>query len=228
MLLSQQDIYDVPLPTTHRFPMAKYRMTRVGLQEELGDRAVFEESPLVTRNDLILTHDADYVQRFLDNRMTPKENRVIGFPWSDGSVKRSLSSVGGTVAAMHAVCTSPLSKNDDFQLFAGHVAGGTHHAFADRGEGFCVFNDIAVAANVALRDYPSLVRQILIIDLDVHQGNGSAVLFQDKPQVFTFSMQCSTNYFSEKQTSDLDIEVPPGAGDAEYMDILHQHVSCVL
>ncbi|CAM9780265.1 unnamed protein product, partial [Ectocarpus fasciculatus] len=130
-----------------------------------------------------------------------RENRTVGFPWSEASVKRSLSSVGGTVAAMHAVCAGgelrdslPWVRRKTPPLFSGHIAGGTHHAFSDRGEGFCVFSDIAVAANVALRDYPETIRQILIVDCDVHQGNGNAVLFKSKPEVFTFSIHCKANY----------------------------------
>lgn len=105
----------------------------------------------------------------------------------------------------------------DSYTVTGHIAGGTHHAFYDYGEGFCIFSDIAVAANVALREFPDKVQRIVIIDLDVHQGNGNAVLFQDDTRVFTFSMQCSGNYFSAKQRSNIDLEVPPGAGDEEYL-----------
>ena len=114
----------------------------------------------------------------------------MGFPWSLNSVNRSLSSVGGTVAATHAVCEGRTQ-------FAAHIAGGTHHAFADHGEGFSTFSDIAVAALVALRDYPRTMHRVLIVDLDVHQGNGNAVLFQEDERVFTFSMHCEANYFSK-------------------------------
>jgi acetoin utilization deacetylase AcuC-like enzyme len=124
-------------------------------------------------------------------------------------VNRSLSSVGGTVEAMHSVCSRGAQA-------AGHLAGGTHHAFFDRGEGFCVFSDIAVAANVALRSYPS-IRKILIIDLDVHQGNGNAVLFKGNDSVFTFSMHCAGNYFSKRELSSVDVELPVGTRDQEYL-----------
>ncbi len=115
-------------------------------------------------------------------------------------------------------------KNDRIKMpmvWGAHVAGGTHHAFRDRGEGFCVFSDIAVAANVILRDYPDVVRKILILDLDVHQGNGNSVLFEDNDDVITISMHCSSNYFSKKETSDLDIELPSGCNDATYLSTLY-------
>eukprot|EP00904_Undaria_pinnatifida_P012001 jgi/Undpi1/7931/HiC_scaffold_24.g10403.m1 len=134
---------------------------------------------------------------------------------------------------MHTVCAGgelrdrlaagvKTSQQTSRPLFAGHIAGGTHHAFWDRGEGFCIFSDIAVAANVALRDYPETVRQILIVDCDVHQGNGNAVLFSEKPSVFTFSMHCKANYFSERQASDVDIEVDEGTGDDQYLHLLSE------
>lgn len=125
------------------------------------------------------------------------------------------------------------SRKDEIQthafgkLWSAHVAGGTHHAFYDRGEGFCVFSDIAVAANVILRDYPDVVQKILIIDLDVHQGNGNAVLFQGVENVITFSMHCSANYFSEKQDSDLDIELPQDCGDETYLTTLNHWLNRV-
>jgi len=214
--LYYNDIYEVPLPQKHRFPMAKYRMVREKLQLEAAQGALhvqFEPSPLATKEDLVTCHTDDYVSRYLNNQFTEKENRRVGFPWSEASVRRSLSSTGGTIVAARAVLNRPDVR------FAGHIAGGTHHAFADRGEGFCVFNDIAVAANVILRDF-HLVQRILIIDLDVHQGNGSAVLFHGDPRVFTFSMHCAGNYFSKKEASDCDVEIPTGAGDDEYLDIL--------
>ena len=214
------DVYHVTLPTTSSFPMAKYRLVREALQRELSysGSAVFFESPLVSIDDLPTTHTPEYVRRFLSNELSALENRRIGFPWSPESVNRALSSTGGTVAAMHAVCAP-----DATARFAGHIAGGTHHAFADRGEGFCVFNDIAVAANVALRDYTH-VRRILVVDLDVHQGKGGAVLFAGDERVFTFSLHCSGNLFSKRETSDLDVDLPVGAGDHAYLSALSEHL----
>ena len=222
--LFYNDVYEVPLPPTHRFPMEKYYHVRKRLQQILtpAGLASFSVSPLVSEADLTLTHDEEYVRRFLEGEFTARENRVVGFPWSPESVARALSSVGGTVSATHAVCGGGGSH------VAGHIAGGTHHAFRDRGEGFCVFSDIAVAANVALRDYPDVVRRILIVDLDVHQGNGNAVLFRDDPRVFTFSAHCRGNYFSEKRASDWDVELEPGCGDDDYAAMLDETLGPLL
>jgi len=160
--------------------------------------------------------------------MTEKEIRAVGFPWSQQNIKRSLSSVGGTVAAMRHVLQQSSQKSNQAldrekekeregkASVAAHVAGGTHHAFYDRGEGFCVFSDIAVAANLALVEYADIVRKVLIIDLDVHQGNGNAALFSQDTRVFTFSMHCTDNYFSAKEVSDIDIELAAGTSDDEY------------
>lgn len=145
--------------------------------------------------------------------MNALEIRRTGFPWSPEHVRRSTSSVGGTVAATRAVLAHPNA------LLAGHIAGGTHHAFYDYGEGFCVFSDIAVAANLALQEHP-FVEKIAIIDLDVHQGNGNAVLFEHNPNVITFSMHCKENVFSALQVSTVDVELAAGCGDDEYLSKL--------
>lgn len=173
---------------------------------------------MATFDMLSTTHCPQYINRFLNGELTPIENRRIGFPWSLEGVRRTTSSVGGTVAAMKAVC---LNECD----VSGHLAGGTHHAFYDRGEGFCVFSDIAVAANIALTVHKEVVQKILIIDLDVHQGNGNSCLFKDNRQVFTLSLHCKDNYFSEKQKSDVDVEVNGGAGDDEYNELVEFWVS---
>ena len=166
------DVYEVPLPPTHRFPMEKYRLVRERLQAELSGRADFEVSPLATAAELATTHCPDYVQRYIEGEFTPRENRDVGFPWSAASVERSLSSVGGTVAAARAVCSAGGPP------VAGHIAGGTHHAFADRGEGFCVFSDIAVAANVILNECAPSAAKLLrpsnpLADADAVRGCGS-------------------------------------------------------
>ena len=209
--LFYNDIYKFPLPDKHRFPMGKYKVVRERIQHDpqAGKNIDLEPSPLAKQRDLLVTHCPEYIRRFLCNMLTERENRNIGFPWSPAGVKRALSSVGGTVAAAHAVCGGR-------HMFSGHIAGGTHHAFYDYGEGFCVFSDIAVAANVVLRDYPD-VERILIIDCDVHQGNGNAVLFSEDPRVTTFSMHCEGNYFSQKQVSDFDVELPVGCSDERYL-----------
>lgn len=211
------DHYEVPLPPKHRFPMEKYRLVRQTLQhdyERQSSLVNFHKSPLATVDELVTTHCPKYVSRVMEGKLTEKEVRKTGFPWSEEHVRRTLSSVGGTIAAMRSLFTLPNS------LFAGHLAGGTHHAFFDYGEGFCVFSDIAVATNVALREFPRDVKKVLIIDLDVHQGNGNAVLFEGRPEVCTFSLHCVENYFSTKQVSTVDIELPGGSGDEAYLTAL--------
>ena len=196
-------------------------------------KSEFRVSPLATIEDLTTTHCPEYVARFLRGDQTEAEQRNVGFPWSEAGADRAISSVGGTVAAACAVCDDVRDRrnrlrqgveeggSDDsprpFLSWSAHVAGGTHHAFRDRGEGFCIFSDIAVAANVALLRYPDVVRRILVLDLDVHQGNGNAVLFDGRDDVMTFSMHCRANYFSEKQRSDLDVELPEGCTDETYL-----------
>jgi len=237
------DVYEVKLPPGHRFPMEKYRKVREIVQRKVSSLASerrnrvqcdFHVSPLATVEELTTTHTPTYVDRFLRGDLTEEEVRNVGFPWSPSGVDRALSSVGGTVAAASAVCeelrrrrrqrsqTETRSKEEESgglgaPVWSAHVAGGTHHAFADRGEGFCVFSDIAVAANVILLRYPDVVSRILILDLDVHQGNGNAVLFDGRDDVVTFSMHCGANYFSDKQRSDLDVELPAGCTDDTYL-----------
>jgi len=254
------DVYEVDLPPGHRFPMGKYRKVREAIQTKLGSlteeekrqvHCEFRVSPLATKEQLVTTHDDHYVHRYLTGDMTESENRNIGFPWSLQHVNRSLSSVGGTVAAACAAWEEYLGRHEYLQnantqqntqtqppllneknkhlCWGAHVAGGTHHAFKDYGEGFCIFSDIAVAANVLLQRYsPSVqnnsslaIHRILVIDLDVHQGNGNAALFASDDRVQTFSMHCSGNYFSKKEDSNLDVELPIGCGDETYLSSLN-------
>lgn len=219
------DVYEVILPKNHRFPMEKYRKVRLLAQTWMASQSQeerkhvicdFRVSPLATVEDLTTTHCPEYVDRYLRGHLTKAELRNVGFPWSMNGVLRSLSSVGGTVAAAVSVCNA-LQQYPNSPVWSAHVAGGTHHAFYDYGEGFCVFSDIAVAANVVLQRYPDLMRRILILDLDVHQGNGNAVLFQDREDVVTFSMHCDANYFSQKEESDLDVELPVNCSDETYL-----------
>lgn len=241
------DVYEVNLPKNHRFPMEKYRKVREMVQQREATlptaqrshlKCEFRVSPLATIEELSTTHCSSYVDRFLRGDLTELELRNVGFPWSESGVKRALSSVGGTIAAASAVCEALRERQrfldreredekvtvqtaDVPLVWAAHVAGGTHHAFKDRGEGFCIFSDIAVASNVVLLRYPDVVRRILIVDLDVHQGNGNAVLFQGRDDVMTFSMHCKANYFSKKEKSDLDVELPVGCTDQTYVATLN-------
>eukprot|EP00980_Cylindrotheca_fusiformis_P028636 scaffold22620_cov131-Cylindrotheca_fusiformis.AAC.31 len=225
------DVYKVKLPPRHRFPMNKYGQVRRKVQQTISDLdeeqhslidCEFCVSPLSTFEELATTHCKDYIQRFLRGGQTEKEQRNVGFPWSNQGVERALSSVGGTVAAACDVCEIWEARNKKGMApWAAHIAGGTHHAFYDRGEGFSVFSDMAVAANVVLQKFPNSIKSILMVDLDVHQGNGNAVLFQGRSEVFTFSLHCEGNYFSEKEESDLDIELPVGCNDQTYLMTLN-------
>jgi acetoin utilization deacetylase AcuC-like enzyme len=214
--LYYNDVYEVPLPPKHRFPMKKYKAVRYSIMQDALPNVDLAVSPQISTEDLSTAHCPLYIGRYLGNKFTADENRRVGFPWSMASVRRSLSSVGGTVAAMHAV------MGPEGYRIAGHLAGGTHHAFRDRGEGFCVFNDIATAATVALRDLS--LERILIIDLDVHQGNGTAKIFENDSRVTTFSMHCGKNLFSKREASDLDVELEVGIGDEEFLELTALHV----
>ena len=232
------------MPKGHRFPMSKYKKVRKLVQSHISDseqqiQCDFRVSPLATFEQISTTHCPEYIERYLSGHMTNAENRNIGFPWTLQHVNRTLSSTGGTVAAACDAYEEYIRRCNTHQKNGGghtdnvhlcwsaHVAGGTHHAFRDYGEGFCIFSDIAVAANVLLQKFPYQpsstskgIRRILIIDLDVHQGNGNAVLFQGNDKVKTFSVHCRSNYFSKKEESDLDIELPAGCTDDTYLSTL--------
>ncbi len=197
----------MPLPHGHRFPMEKYRR----LRERLLDTAVISAADLqipeaATDEQLRLAHTPDYICRATAGRLTPREIRRIGFPWSPQLVERSRRSVGGTIAACAAALDGGVGVN---------LAGGTHHAFADHGEGYCVFNDVAVAIRVHQRAR-RLVR-VLVVDCDVHQGNGTAAVFCDDPSVFTLSIHGRRNFPFHKESSDLDVALDDGTADAEYL-----------
>jgi acetoin utilization deacetylase AcuC-like enzyme len=212
------DHFVLPLPADHKFPMAKYaRLRERVLAEGILDAAELHEAPLAARADLLLVHDEPYVDAVFDGSLPPLAQRRIGFPWSPGMVERSRRSVGATIAAARVALTDGCAVN---------LAGGTHHAFADRGEGFCVFNDVAVAARVVQRD--CLVRRIAIVDCDVHQGNGTAAIFRDDADVFTFSMHGANNFPFRKEVSDLDVALDDGETDDRYLQLLDAHVDAIL
>jgi len=214
------DTFVLPLPEGHRFPMTKYRR----LREVLLAQHVVDESDLVVPapaewDDIRLAHCAAYVEAVANGTLTADAQRRIGFPWSPGMVERSRRSVGATIAAARHVMTSG-------ERVAANLAGGTHHAFSDRGAGYCVFNDVAVAARVLLRD--SLIKRAVVVDCDVHQGDGTAAIFRDDPHVFTMSLHGATNFPFRKEIGDLDVTFPDGARDDEYLAALAMHLPEVL
>ncbi|GAA4422178.1 histone deacetylase [Acidovorax lacteus] len=211
------DHFVLPLPEGHRFPMAKYRMLRDALAQELPG-VQLHEAPAAATEDLARVHTAEYIAHIAQGTLPPMAQREIGFPWSEAMAERARRSVGGTLAA----CEAALREG-----IAGNVAGGTHHAYADKGGGFCVFNDIAVAAR-ALQAQHAARRgargplQVAVIDLDVHQGNGTARIFQGDDSVFTLSLHGARNFPFRKEPSDLDVELPDGCGDDEYLACVEQ------
>jgi acetoin utilization deacetylase AcuC-like enzyme len=212
------DHFVLPLPEGHKFPMAKYsRLRERILAEGIVSPADLHEAPVASWEDLRLVHDPAYVDAVANGTVAPDIQRRIGFPWSPGMVERSRRSVGATIAAARAALDDGVAAN---------LAGGTHHAFADRGEGFCVFNDVAVGVRVLQRDRHA--RRIAIVDLDVHQGNGTAAIFNGDDSVFTFSMHGEKNFPFKKETSDLDVALPDGTGDDEYLSELRRHLDAVL
>lgn len=210
MTIFYSDTYTVPLPPTHRFPMAKYRLLRdTLLDENVITLDELHEARPVDREILLVAHTAEYVNTFCEGTIDARAMRRIGIPWSERFVMRSLASVGGTLAAARVA----LDKG-----IAGNLAGGTHHAFANYGEGYCVFNDIAVATLTLLDE--KKVNRVAVIDLDVHQGNGTAAILGNDRRVFTFSMHGRNNFPFTKIDSTLDIGLDDGMEDEEYLRIL--------
>jgi len=210
--------YTFPLPDGHRFPVAKYEMLREAV---IAERIVSADRVLdparADDESLELVHTREYVQRFTNGRLDPAELRRLGFPWSPALVERSYRAVGGTIAAARHALVHGVAMN---------LAGGTHHAFADHGEGFCVFNDVAVTLRRLQGE--GRVRRAAIVDLDVHQGNGTHAIFAGDLDVYTFSMHGGKNYPFHKVPGTLDIELPDGTGDDVYLDTLRRALPGVL
>lgn len=205
-------IYKYELPEGHRFPMEKYELLPQQLMREgtISEDQFFQPTPL-TPEQLSSTHTAEFLDKLERQTLSYHEIRKIGFPMRPELITRGKHIAGGTYqGALIALKNNGAAMN---------IAGGTHHSYADRGEGFCVFNDIALASNLLLN--AEQVKKILIIDLDVHQGNGNAHIFQHDPRVFTFSMHGEKNYPLKKEQSDLDIGLPDGIQDKDYLQILH-------
>jgi acetoin utilization deacetylase AcuC-like enzyme len=203
----------LPLPAGHRFPMAKYQLLRDRLPHEVSGIQLMRADP-ATDGELALVHSPAYVSAICDGSIDPKAMREIGFPWSPAMVERARRSVGATVAA----CRTALREG-----VAANIAGGTHHASANKGSGFCVFNDAAVAARLLQAECGRSMRaplQVAIVDLDVHQGNGTAGIFRGDDTVFTLSLHGARNFPFRKEAGDLDVELPDGCRDAEYLHAL--------
>jgi acetoin utilization deacetylase AcuC-like enzyme len=204
------DQFALPLPPDHRFPMQKYALLR---EQVVAHGLVTPENLRIpeaaTDEQILRAHDADYLERVKSGGLTRQELRRIGFPWSPEMVERSRRSSGATIGACRAALAEGVAVN---------LAGGTHHAFSDHGEGFCVFNDSAIAARAMQAE--GRARRVVILDCDVHQGNGTASILAGDPTVFTFSIHGANNFPFHKERSDLDIELPDGTGDAAYLDAL--------
>jgi acetoin utilization deacetylase AcuC-like enzyme len=212
------DHFVLPLPEGHRFPMDKYARLRARVVEHgiiAPDR--LHEPQAASWTDILRVHTPEYVARVRDGGLTREEQRRIGFPWSLQMVERSRRSVGGTIEAARAALPDGVAAN---------LAGGTHHAFGDHGEGYCIFNDVAVAATTMLET--GRVRHVAVIDLDVHQGNGTAAIFEHEARVFTCSLHGAANFPFHKERSDLDVPLPDGTGDDEYMAHLAAALDVVL
>jgi len=212
------DHFVLPLPEGHRFPMVKYSM----LRERVARDGICSPGELltpraVTDEEILRAHAPDYLKRVASGTLTEKEVRRIGFPWSEKMVERSRRASGGTLGA----CLAALDEG-----FAANLAGGTHHAFSDRGEGYCVLNDSAIAARAV--QAAGLVERVLIIDTDVHQGNGTAAIVRGDPTVFTFSVHGAKNFPFHKEESDLDAPLPDGAGDTEFLAALERGLEVAL
>lgn len=210
MYVYYSDHFVLPLPDGHRFPMSKYRRLRDALAGVPGIE--LQEAPAATDTELLLAHDPLYVTKVITGALEAKEQREIGFPWSLAMVERSRRSVGATIAACRSALESGIGVN---------LAGGTHHAYRGKGSGFCVFNDAAIAARVIQRK-SNANPNVAIIDLDVHQGNGTAAIFQHDPTVFTLSLHGDKNFPFRKEPSDLDVPLRDGCDDPTYLDAL-QH-----
>jgi acetoin utilization deacetylase AcuC-like enzyme len=202
------DHFVLPLPDGHRFPMQKYRLLREGVETAVA-QIEFHEAPYTTDGVLALAHHPDYIERVSRGGLSPAEQKAIGFPWTPQMVERSRRSAGATISACRAALEQGIAAN---------LAGGTHHAHAGHGEGFCIFNDAAIAAR--LMQAERRVQHVAIVDLDVHQGNGTASILASDESVFTLSLHAEHNYPFKKENSDLDVSLPDGTDDASYTHAL--------
>lgn len=219
------DNFVLPLPAGHRFPMRKYSLLRERVASELP-AVQLAQAPAASEGELALVHTPAYIEAILQGTLPALEQREIGFPWSPGMAERACRSAGATVAAARRALG--LRAGARPEGIAANLAGGTHHAYAHKGGGFCVFNDSAVAARLMQAEWARLHRharqplQVAVIDLDVHQGNGTASIFASDTSVFTLSLHGEKNFPFRKEASDLDVELPDGCVDAPYLQALEQ------
>jgi len=209
------DHFVLPLPAGHRFPMAKYTLLRQRLADEFPDLAL-REAPRASDGELALAHAPSYIAALEAGTIDPQAMREIGFPWSAAMVERSRRSAGATIAAARVALADGVAAN---------LAGGTHHAGHEQGGGFCIFNDAAVAARLMQAEWGRQRRRrlrVAIVDLDVHQGNGTADIFRHDDSVFTLSLHGEKNFPFRKEAGDLDVALPDGCGDAAYLQALEQ------
>ncbi len=220
MKIFKTDQFALPLPEGHRFPVTKYALLRKRVEAagiiQPDDLCA---APAASDEDITRAHTVEYLRRVQNGELTEKELRRIGFPWSSAMVERSRRSSGATIAAARAALSEGAKR-------AVNLAGGTHHAFADRGEGYCVFNDSAIAARAVQAE--GLAQRVVIIDCDVHQGNGTAKIFENDPTVFTFSIHGAKNFPFHKEISDLDVPLIDEADDATYLAALREALPIVL
>lgn len=203
------DHFVLPLPPGHRFPMEKYSQLR-NLVEAIAEIKLVE-APAATDTQILYAHDPNYLRKVISGKLSPQEEKEIGFPWSEKMVERSKRSAGATIAA----CKIALKEG-----VSGNLAGGTHHAYRQMGSGFCVFNDSAIAARTLQKEvHPRL--KVAVIDLDVHQGNGTAAILQHDSSIFTLSIHGENNFPFQKELSDLDLGLADGCGDDTYLTALH-------
>jgi acetoin utilization deacetylase AcuC-like enzyme len=215
MLAYHSDHFVLPLPPGHSFPMSKYRLLRERVEASLPGIRV-REAPPATDGELALAHEPAWISAVSEGTTSAAQQREIGFPWSERMVQRSRRSVGASIAAARSALV-------DGEGVAANLAGGTHHAYAHKGSGYCVFNDVAVAARLMQAEWHRLHRRllrVLVIDLDVHQGNGTASIFRDDDTVFTLSLHGAKNFPFRKERSDLDVELPDGCTDEPYLQAL--------
>lgn len=216
--IAYSPIYQHPLPEGHRFPMDKYELIpKQLLHEGVVDLQQFFEPTEALTDDILLTHTPEYLQNLESLNLDPQHIRRIGFPLSTQLIQREKILLQGTLDCARYAMNYGVSMN---------IAGGTHHAFSNKGEGFCLMNDMAFAANVLLKENPTM--RILICDLDVHQGNGTAAIFANEPRVFTFSMHGGDNYPFIKEQSDLDVPLEKGTDDKEYLYALEKHLEIAI